>query len=108
MMKHLIKRRTSHYCRLVILLVVVLPALARPQDSSILVVYARSGLIAAIPGQTLRVTLSDLTAASEPEMVLEPLSVLVELCDAAGEVIAQTESATVHRAGFNCSISTAT
>lgn len=95
MMKHLINHVIGHCFQPVALLVLVLPALASTQVPSRIVVYTRSGLIAAIPGQSLRVTLANLSAANPREPGLEPISVLVQLCDAEGEVIAQTESALV-------------
>lgn len=101
MMKQLVNHCIRHYCPLVVLLVLVLPALATSQElPSRIVLYTRSGLIAAVPGQTLRVTFANLSAANSRETLLEPLSVLVELCDADGEVIAERESAAVRPGQF--------
>jgi hypothetical protein len=64
------------------------------------VIYTRSGLIAAIPGQMLRVTWGNLSAADPRDRVLEPLSVNAKLFNAAGQMIAQAEAAPAQASRF--------
>lgn len=70
------------------------------QEQTLIVIYPRSGLIAAIPGQTLRATWANFSAADPRDRVLEPLGVNVKLFNAAGQMIAQAEAAPAQAGRF--------
>jgi hypothetical protein len=73
------------------------------QEQTQVVIYTRSGLIAAIPGQTIRAAWANFSAEDPRDRVLELLSVNVKLFNAAGDVIAQTDAAPAQAGRFDYS-----